>query len=78
MSLKCEKKTEQLLEFITHFIQKNNYPPSVREMQKGIGVASTATINYYLEKLQKLNLIKHHLLKWRLLDQIFCDKLIDF
>ncbi len=70
MSLKCEKKTEQLLEFITHFIQKNNYPPSVREMQKGIGVASTATINYYLEKLQKLNLIKKSAMKNRTIELV--------
>lgn len=70
MSQKCEKKTQQLLEFITNFIQKYNYPPSVREMQKGIGVASTATINYYLQKLQNLNLIKKSAMKNRTIELV--------
>lgn len=46
-------QTEKVLNFITEFTKKNSYPPSVREMCKGLGISSTATIVYHLKKLEE-------------------------
>lgn len=46
-------KTAEVLEFIESFMEENSYPPSVRDMCKGLNIASTATIVYHLKKLEK-------------------------
>lgn len=51
-------KLNKVLNFMDGFIQKNGYPPSVREICKELSIKSTATVYYYLEKLESLNLIK--------------------
>ena len=51
-------KLNKVLNFMNGFIQKNGYPPSVREICKELSIKSTATVYYYLEKLEALNLIK--------------------
>ena len=53
--MKTEKidQTQKLLEFIENFMEENSYPPSVRDMCKGLNVSSTATIVYHLRKLEK-------------------------
>ena len=58
MSLKSEKNLELLTEYIGEFLDKNGYPPSVREMMTKLGVASTATIQYYLKKLEDRKIIR--------------------
>lgn len=46
-------QTERVLNFIAEFTKKNSYPPSVREMCRGLGISSTATIVYHLKKLEE-------------------------
>ena len=46
-------QTTRVLEFIESFIEKNSYPPSVRDMCAGLDISSTATIVYHLKKLEK-------------------------
>lgn len=46
-------QTEKVLNFISDYTKKNSYPPSVREMCKGLGISSTATIVYHLKKLEE-------------------------
>ncbi|MEG1582197.1 MAG: transcriptional repressor LexA [Clostridia bacterium] len=58
MAQTTEKKLKNLLAFIESYTEINKYPPSVREMCKGVSVSSTATIAYYLTKLEKNGQIK--------------------
>ena len=44
--------------FIVSYIEDNGYPPTVREIMEGVGLASTATICYRLSKLEKDGYIK--------------------
>lgn len=44
--------------FIVSYIEYNGYPPTVREIMEGVGLASTATICYRLSKLEKDGYIK--------------------
>jgi len=39
-------------------IEKNGYPPSVREICNAVGFKSTSTVHSYLEKLRKQGLIQ--------------------
>jgi repressor LexA len=56
------KKIDERLESVYKCIENNvlqfGYPPTVREIMSKIGVNSTATISYYLDKLEKLGKIK--------------------
>ena len=45
-------QTAKVLEFIENFMEKNSYPPSVRDMCSGLNISSTATIVYHLRKLE--------------------------
>ena len=54
---KSEQKIKEVYDFIKQFTDENNYPPTVREIGAHIGVKSTATVYYYLEKLRNDGLI---------------------
>lgn len=45
-------------QFIISYIQENGYPPTVREIADGIGVASTSTVCNRLIKLERDGWIK--------------------
>ena len=43
------KREVAILNFISKQIKANQYPPSVREICKAVGLNSTATVHGYLE-----------------------------
>lgn len=73
MSAKTQEKLDKTLAFIKEFLKKNNYPPSVREICKEVGFKSTASVQYYLDKLEENGLIKRSLSKNRTIELI-CDQ----
>ena len=48
---------EDILAFLRQFRDSNGYPPSVREIQLGLGISSTSVVDYGLAKLEKENRI---------------------
>jgi len=50
-------KSEQILNFVSRFIQENGYAPSVREIGAGVGLRSTASVSYHLKALQDKGLL---------------------
>lgn len=46
-------KSEEVLAQIQDFIEKNGYSPTVRDIMKSMGFNSTATVQYYFNKLEK-------------------------
>lgn len=63
-----ESNREQLIEqgnktrcniysFIVEFMTSNGYSPSIREIAKGTGIKSTATVSYQLYALEQLGMI---------------------
>ncbi|MDC3103540.1 transcriptional repressor LexA [Acidimicrobiaceae bacterium] len=44
-------KQKNILNFINIFFEKNGYAPSVREICTGVGLKSTSTVQYHIEKL---------------------------
>jgi len=45
-------KSNEVYEYIQKFMAENGYSPSVRDIMAGLGFNSTATIQYYIKKLE--------------------------
>ena len=50
-------KTEELYSFISQYIAKNNYPPTIREMCQKVKLDSTSSVVYHLKKLESMGKI---------------------
>lgn len=51
------KKQKEILDFITQFIQTNDYAPSYREIAEYFGLSSTATVHEHVKSLEDKGLI---------------------
>jgi len=50
-------KTQETYEFIASYINKNKYPPSIREICSSVKLDSTSSVVYHLKKLEKMGKI---------------------
>ncbi|HML24452.1 MAG TPA: transcriptional repressor LexA [Aggregatilinea sp.] len=44
-------RQKKILSFIERFLEKNGYPPTIREIGEAVSIASTSVVNYNLNKL---------------------------
>jgi repressor LexA len=51
------KRQRQVYEFISEFVQKNQYSPSFDEIRLGIGLNSLATVHKHISNLEKKGLL---------------------
>lgn len=51
------KKQKEILDFVTQFIQSNDYAPSYREIADYFGLSSTATVHEHIKSLEDKGLI---------------------
>ena len=70
MNEKTSLKLKELFEYIRDFLQKNGYPPTVREIQARFGIKSTASVAYYLKQLEADNLIRRSKQKKRTIEVV--------
>lgn len=70
------KREVAILNFISKQIKANQYPPSVREICKAVGLNSTATVHGYLEKLEQKGYIRKESQKGRALRVVNEDDVI--
>jgi len=61
------KREKAILKYIEKQVNENGYPPSVREIGKGVGLSSTATVHTYITGLEKKGYIKKENQKGRTL-----------
>ena len=61
------KRERAILKYIEKQIKDNGYPPSVREIGKGVGLSSTATVHTYITGLEKKGYVKKENQKGRTL-----------
>jgi len=52
------KRQRQILDFISQFIQKNGFAPSLTEIASALGVSSLATVHEHLAAMAKKGVIK--------------------
>ena len=64
-------RQRQILEFIDFYAREHGYPPSVREIAKGVGLSSTATVHTHLGVLQDKGFLRRDSTKPRALEVHF-------
>lgn len=67
MKKELSEKQKLILDFLQSEIEKNGFPPTVREICKAVGLSSTSTVHSHLEILQKKGYIQKNALKPRAL-----------
>ena len=60
MAVTLYKRQRQIVDFISQFIQRNGYSPTLQEIADAIGVSSLATVHEHLQALVKKKVIKKY------------------
>lgn len=68
MNEKLTKKQLEVLTFIKKFVVSHGYPPSVREICKGMNLSSPATVHTHLKQLEMKGIIRKENSKFRTLE----------
>jgi repressor LexA len=53
-------KQEQIINFVTEFLDDKGYPPTIRDIAAGCGISSTSVVAYNLKKLEQAGHIRRH------------------
>lgn len=59
------KKQQEVFNFIKNYIEKNGYPPAVRDICKGVNLSSPSSVHAHINSLVELGYLKKDLLKKR-------------
>ena len=65
-----QENLAKTMRVIKMYFDQKGYPPSIRELMKEVGVASTSTIKYYLERLEERKLIRRDINKNRAIEVV--------
>ncbi len=49
-----------ILDYIAHFLDENDYPPTIRDIQNALGISSTSVVDYNLNVLEQRNYIRRN------------------
>ncbi len=52
------KRQQEIFDFIKRYSEQNGYPPTVRDIGKAVGLASSSTVHAHLANLEKLGLLR--------------------
>src|SRR5919107_4609595 len=70
------KRQQEIFEFIKEYSARHGYPPTVRDIGKAVGLASSSTVHAHLANLERLGLLRRDPTKPRaieLLDRVRGD-----
>jgi repressor LexA len=51
-------KQQSIFRFLEEFIEKHDYPPSIRDIQNGCDISSTSVVDYNLKRLEEKGFIR--------------------
>jgi repressor LexA len=68
VELKLTKRQEEIFNFIKRYSAKYGYPPTVRDIGKAVGLASSSTVHAHLANLEKVGLLRRDQSKPRALE----------
>lgn len=54
------RKQKAIVDFIAAFSEDHSYPPTIREIQEGLGISSTSVVDYNLKVLEQRNAIRRN------------------
>ncbi len=52
------KRQQEIFDFIKQYLDVNGYPPTVRDIGKAVGLASSSTVHAHLSNLEKIGLLR--------------------
>ena len=58
MAKELSERQQKILEFLREFIGENQFPPSIRQIGKHVGITSTSVVKYNLDVLERAKLIE--------------------
>lgn len=64
------KRQQEIFDFIGGYTSDNGYPPTVRDIGKAVGLASSSTVHAHLANLEKLGLLRRDPSKPRAIEVI--------
>lgn len=57
---KLSGRQQAIFDFICAFLDNNDYPPTIRDIQGELGISSTSVVDYNLKVLEQRNLIRRN------------------
>ena len=69
------KRQQEIFDFIKRYSAKYGYPPTVRDIGKAVGLASSSTVHAHLANLEKVGLLRRDPSKPRAIELL--DKAVD-
>lgn len=74
---KLSKRQQMIVDFIKSEVEVKGYPPSVREIAKAVGLASSSTVHGHLERIEKKGYIRRDPTKPRAIELVDMDEHIE-
>ena len=69
------KRQQEIFDFIKKYSARYGYPPTVRDIGKAVGLASSSTVHAHLANLEKVGLLRRDPTKPRAIEML--DKAVD-
>src|SRR6202035_4229199 len=64
------KRQQEIFDFIKRYSATNGYPPTVRDIGKAVGLASSSTVHAHLANLEKIGLLRRDPTKPRAIEML--------
>src|SRR5256885_286892 len=58
VDLNLTKRQQEIFDFIKRYSSRHGYPPTVRDIGKAVGLASSSTVHAHLANLEKVGLLR--------------------
>jgi repressor LexA len=58
VELNLTKRQQEIFDFVKQYVGEHGYPPTVRDIGKAIGLASSSTVHAHLANLEKLGVLR--------------------
>jgi repressor LexA len=71
VDLKMTSRQQEIFQLIKRYASKYGYPPTVREIGKAVGLASSSTVHAHLANLEKYGVLRRDPTKPRAIELLF-------
>jgi repressor LexA len=75
VDLSLTKRQQEIFDFIKRYSSRHGYPPTVRDIGKAVGLASSSTVHAHLANLEKIGLLRRDPSKPRAIEML--DKAVE-
>src|ERR1700735_2789197 len=66
------KRQQEIFDFIKRYSAKYGYPPTVRDIGKAVGLASSSTVHAHLANLERIGLLRRDPTQPRAIEPLAC------